>query len=642
MKRLIPKNIRHQILLVVLIAMLPHFIYLSLWSDGSPIHLFAILLTTLIPLYFAWFLGEYFVASRLKRIIAVAESFASGNLEGRTGFSQERGEIGQLARALDQLGDNLARANEQRLSYEEEVKAATESLKESENKHRLLFENAGDAIVIHNDKKLLAVNRVACESLGYTQDELLSLSPGDIDTPEQYKFLPARFRKLVEDGHITFETEHLRKDRSILPIEATARIITWDGESAVLAVCRDICERKQMEQERVLLQQKMLNAQKFESLSTLAGGIAHDFNNILTTVIGDTELALMQLKKKQSPRENLERVEKAALRAARLSQQMLAYSGRGIFSIDNIDLNKFVSELMPLLEASICKNATLLLMPQSEIPMIDADTTQLRQIIMNLATNASEAIGQRRGTIAISTGTKYCDQDFLEGNWLYESMYEGKYVYLEVSDTGCGMSTETMKKCFDPFFTTRFTGRGLGLSAVHGIVRGHNGFIKVESKLDIGTRFRLFFPVGKTDVATPIKSCVSEEITYSGAVLLVDDEASVRRTTKQMLESLGFEVITASDGLFGIERFKERSDWRLVILDLTMPGMDGESCFIELQKLDPGVIVIISSGYSEQEVSRKFIGKGKIGFLQKPYSFAELRGAIGNVGNVSTETLEDT
>jgi CheY-like chemotaxis protein len=262
---------------------------------------------------------------------------------------------------------------------------------------------------------------------------------------------------------------------------------------------------------------------------------------------------------------------------------------------------------------------------------VEADATQLRQIIMNLVINASEAIGDRSGVIAITTGCMDCVRNNLKDIWLDENLDDGLYVYLEIADTGCGMDRATLAKLFDPFFTTKFTGRGLGMSAVLGIVRGHKGAIKVDSEPGKGTTFKILLPTSGNPAGLINSESRKDDWHGSGTVLLVDDEETIRDIGAELLNELGFATITAEDGRAALEVFKKTPDIAFVILDLTMPHMDGEQCFRELRQLRPGIKVIISSGYNEQEVSQKFVGKGLAGFIQKPYRLSALKEVIRNI-----------
>jgi len=397
---------------------------------------------------------------------------------------------------------------------------------------------------------------------------------------------------------------------------------------SLLGITRDITERKRSEDERVNLEKQILHAQKLESLGVLAGGIAHDFNNILTTIIGNADLALMKINPESPAIDNLQRIEKASARAADLAKQMLAYSGKGKFVISNHDINGLLEEMLHILQVSISKKAVLRLNLAQSLPPVEADATQIRQIIMNLVINASEAIADKSGIIAITTGCMDCDCNYLKGVWVDENISEGPYVFIEIADTGCGMDKETLSKLFDPFFTTKFTGRGLGMAAVLGIVRGHKGAVKVYSEPGKGSTFKILLPASSKPAEILNNDLRNDHWKGSGTVLLVDDEETVRGIGAEMLKELGFGVLTANDGREAIATYKSNTDINFVILDLTMPHLDGEQCFRELRMLNPDVKVIMSSGFSELEVTQKFVGKGLAGFIQKPYKFSLFREGI--------------
>jgi PAS domain S-box-containing protein len=397
-----------------------------------------------------------------------------------------------------------------------------------------------------------------------------------------------------------------------------------------------IAEIKQAQREKLALERKMLYAQKLESLGVLAGGIAHDFNNILAAILGNADLALYDLPTMSPVRGNLQAIVEASKRAAEISKQMLAYSGKGQFIIEPIDAGIIIREMAHLLEVSISKNAVINYNLLDNLPTFDGDVTQIRQVIMNLITNASEAIGDKGGFITLSTGVIFCDRAYLDSvnevlrASLDEPLPEGIYIYIEVADTGCGMDAETIGKIFDPFFTTKFTGRGLGMSAVLGIVIGHKGAIKISSDVDEGTTFTILFPANEpSDNRLAVN--MNDEVGWnewrgSGTVLIVDDEETVRAVGEQMLDRMGFSVLTASDGREALKLFSEHTEEIVcVLLDLTMPLMNGEEVFSAMRRLNPGVKVVLCSGYNEQDATQRFAGKGLAGFIQKPYGMAVLQ-----------------
>jgi two-component system cell cycle sensor histidine kinase/response regulator CckA len=405
-----------------------------------------------------------------------------------------------------------------------------------------------------------------------------------------------------------------------------------DAEGRVTGVIehvKDVTARVQAEEEGRRLEAQVLHVQKLESLGVLAGGIAHDFNNLLMGILGNADLALQEMSPVAPGRAFLLEIEKASRRAADLCRQMLAYSGKGRFVVEPIDLSELVEEMAHLLQVSVSKKAVLRVHFASGLPPVMADATQLRQVIMNLITNASEAIGDRSGVISIATGLMECDRAYFRGSVLDENLPEGAYAFLEVTDTGVGMTPETLARIFDPFFTTKFQGRGLGLSAVLGIVRGHRGAVKVYTEPGKGSTFKVLLPAARE--ALPLRrgkpAAPSAAGTPGGAtVLLADDDPTIRSVGKAMLEKLGYAVLLARDGTEALEIFRSRArDVGAVLLDLTMPSMDGEECFRELRRIRGDVRVILSSGYNEQEVVQRFTGKGLAGFIQKPYVMAALR-----------------
>jgi len=411
------------------------------------------------------------------------------------------------------------------------------------------------------------------------------------------------------------------------------------------ALQKEMAERQRAEEERRKLEVQLQQTQKLESLGVLAGGIAHDFNNLLMGILGHADLALLELPAGSSAWHLITEAINGARRAAELTKQMLAYSGKGRFVVEPLNLSNLTEDMTRLLQISISKKCLLNYTFTPDLPAVGADPAQMRQIIMNLIINASEAIGDRSGAIAVSTGVMPCDRAYLSETYLGVNLPEGQYVYLEVADTGCGMTPETQAKIFDPFFTTKFVGRGLGLSAVLGIVRGHQGALKVSSEPGKGTTFKVLFPA----TAQPAKADARPELGTkewrgSGTVLIVDDEAVSRLVACRMMQTMGFTVLAAADGREGVEVFRrESARIRLVLLDLTMPHLDGDEAFREMKRIRDTVKAILTSGYNEQTATSQLEGKGLAAFIQKPYHFEELRSVVRRVlenerdGNVRAE-----
>ena len=390
--------------------------------------------------------------------------------------------------------------------------------------------------------------------------------------------------------------------------------------------------RRLAEEVRQKFEAKVQQAQKLESLGVLAGGIAHDFNNLLTAILGNANLALMDLAPESSARDNLRSIEEASCRAAELCRQMLAYAGLNRFVAEPVNLSRLVQELMHLLHVSISKKALLRCVLAEDLPAIEADPAQLRQVAMNLIINASEAIGEAEGVIAIFTGTMQCEEAYLRECHPAGSLACGRYVYLEVIDTGCGMDPEALARIFDPFYTTKFSGRGLGLASVLGIVRQHRGNLRVESVPGRGTTFRVLFPASDKAAAPADTDGLPAAWQGTGTILLVDDEAPVRNVATKMLERCGFSVLIASDGYEAVEQFREHSEEiACVLLDFAMPRMDGEETYRELRRLRRDVPIVLASGYSAFDVQTRFPDGGLAGFIEKPYELQKLGATLRDV-----------
>jgi len=298
--------------------------------------------------------------------------------------------------------------------------------------------------------------------------------------------------------------------------------------------------------------------------------------------------------------------------------------------VEVVGLNEIVEEMASLLHVSIAKTAALRFGLALDLPPIEADVTQIRQVVMNLITNASEAIGDHAGVISISTGPIECDRAYLDEAKVDVELPEGQYVYLDVSDTGCGMDKETQQRVFDPFFTTKFTGRGLGMAAVLGIVRSHKGAIRIYSELGKGTTFKILLPASERQPEpAPDASAGIQGWRGSGAVLLADDDENVRYLSQRVLEHAGFHVLTAENGEEAVKVFRDHADEIVcVLLDLTMPVLGGEDALRQLRRIRKDVPVVLSSGYNEEEVVSRFAGKGLSGFVQKPYTVPQLLSAL--------------
>jgi PAS domain S-box-containing protein len=419
-----------------------------------------------------------------------------------------------------------------------------------------------------------------------------------------------------------------RPDGSVRWLTSAGKAITAHsgrdgGESfRIVGNVRDVTEEKQS-------QESLRETQKLESLGLLAGGIAHDFNNLLTGVIGSASLLAEDLSPRSPEAELVRGLREAAERMSRLTSQMLAYSGRGHFVIESLDLSSQVSQIMSLIRASALKNVEVRLNLAERLPAIDADVSQLQQVVMNLVINAAEAVGSRSGYVEVSTSAQTVGEEELKANLTRQTVAPGEFVVLTVTDNGSGMDAATCARIFDPFFSTKFTGRGLGLSSVLGIVRGHRGLLTVKSRPGEGTTFRVFFPAG----ARPVQAvpAVAESEQGEGTILVVDDEEIVRRVASAALMRQGYRILTASNGLEAIEVYaKGPGAIDVVLLDMTMPVMGGEETLRRLAAMNPAVVVVAMSGFDEREAKSRF-GSGIAGFVHKPFSVSQLGASIAAV-----------
>ena len=539
-----------------------------------------------------------------------------------------------------QVRTRTARIAEANRELEREVaerRKAEEALRDAKDTLTALIEASPAAIVAFDPQMRIRLwNRAAERLFGCRREEVIGRRAPYVPQDSRDEIEALLRRAFAGEPAQGEELAFRGRDGALVEISVSTAPVPGPagGIHEVIAIILDITGRKRAERERRALEEKIQKTQKLESLGVLAGGIAHDFNNLLMGILGNADLALLRMPPESPGRPNVQAIDTAAQRAADLTNQLLAYSGAGRFVVERVDLNRLVEETAGLLRTVISKKVVLRFALAPDLPPVEADATQIRQVVMNLITNASEAIEDRNGMVTVSTGVLEADRAYLSGTYLDESLPEGRYVYLEVSDTGCGMDEETRARIFDPFFTTKFTGRGLGLAAVLGIVRGHGGAIKVYSEPGRGTSVKVLLPEALGSIRESPEGPGSGRETWRGRglVLVVDDDAPVRQVAAMMLEDAGFRVLQAADGREGVELFRSYAEEiAAVLLDLTMPRMSGEEAFREMRRIRPDVPVILSSGYNEQDATNRFAGKGIAGFIQKPYRSADLLAEIRKV-----------
>ncbi len=518
-----------------------------------------------------------------------------------------------------------------------ERKLVEDALRKKTEALDTLVENVSQGIILTGpDLRVAAFNKRLLELLELPES-LLAGSPHCsviIDYAERMGRLPA-------DSVRRARADILRNDSFVKEFKYCGRTLETRNSPLVgggfVRTFTDLTERARAEEERLRMERDLLQAQKLESLGILAGGIAHDFNNLLLAIQGNIELAKAGVDARD--RELFRRLsdaENAAMRAADLTRQMLAYSGQGSLQVRPLQLNSLVEEMLSLLEVSISKSVELELDLMEGLPLVMGDSSQLQQIVMNLIVNASEAMEGQPGVVKVSTSFRLCDARDLAESRLDEKPAPGPYVCFEVSDNGCGMDEATQRRLFEPFFTTKFTGRGLGMSAVLGIMRRHKGAIVMRSRKGEGSSFSMLFPEAPCQASQEMPDSRSgaglgdELPPLSGRALVVDDEAMLRDLCASMLKSFGLEAVCASSGDEALNIYKEapQGHFSCVLLDLTMPGKDGVAVFGMLREADPSVRVVMASGYSQEDVSRKLEGMGVAGYVQKPFMLSTLRGEL--------------
>ena len=550
----------------------------------------------------------------------------------RIRHEQMEGEVFLRAQQLQQLNRQLRAANEQlALLRDRDSAAAQKALAESELRYRTLIA-ATTSIVWTRDAGGAFVDPQPSWSAytGQTPDEYMGFGWLDAIHPEDRERVRQCWRQAAAPPAPRFEMETriwsaasnrfcYFMGRGAPVQDLNSQVKEWMGTET------DIDDRKRIEEQ-------LRHTAKLESLGVLAGGIAHDFNNLLTGILGNASQALEIFQPRNAAdKAVLENIVGASERAAHLTRQMLAYSGRGNFLIRDVDLSDLVRGISVLVQSSIPKTVHLRLELRDRLPCIQVDPGQMQQVVMNLIINGAEAIPETAdGVVTVTTQTQTVDEEYARNFDMAYSLQPGLYVALEVHDNGSGMTAETQRKIFDPFFTTKFHGRGLGLSAVQGIVRGHKGALRVYSEPGHGTTFKILFPAsGATAPETVAEQKQAHRSHRTGTVLVIDDEELVRKTITAVLERGGYSVVTAHDGQAGVDVFREMPDRvELVILDLTMPTMNGEETMRHLRALRPHIPVILSSGYNQVEATRKFVGKGLASFLQKPFTVSQLMNAV--------------
>ncbi|GAB4201820.1 MAG: hypothetical protein OHK0013_14330 [Sandaracinaceae bacterium] len=481
------------------------------------------------------------------------------------------------------------------------------------------------------------VSANAFEVFGHTAEAFLrgDVAYAAVIHPDDLDRVAREAMEASESGSSSFAHEPYRirhRDGSIRWLYDFTRVLRDERGAAThfLGYVIDVTARVEAEAQARELERRLLHAQKLESLGVLAGGVAHDFNNLLTGILGHASLARRQLRESGSPAlEAIEQIELLARSAADLTRQLLAYSGRGSFVVRPVDVGEIAREFVTMLGVALPRNAVLELDLAPSLPAVEADRGQMEQVVLNLLTNAGESLEGAAGTVRVRTRVEVLGADRLTADPGQPERAPGRYVVLEVSDTGCGMPEEVQRRLYDPFFTTKGAGRGLGMSAVQGIVHGHGGFVRVRSAPGRGTTFEIFLPATSTPTERPPPTMPVVGRPARGTVLVIDDEHSIRSSLDRLLRHLGYRAILAADGAEGLAEFvAHRDEIVAVLLDLTMPAMSGFETLEALRARSSTVPILLTSGYGDAATSG---AAGATGFLPKPYGIEELERTLASV-----------
>ncbi len=518
---------------------------------------------------------------------------------------------------------------------------AEEEFARLSRQQKLIFDSAAEGIIgLDAHGHIAFVNPAAAEAIGCQTTDLIGLTGHEAllaadATDSACPELSCPICAVLQHGRdqVRGETEFRRKDGTSFPVEFSATAIR-DGGTLVGAglLFRDVTEQRRAAEQRRLLETQMQQAQKLESLGLLAGGIAHDLNNMLAGIQGHASLALAEVPEETRVGERLRRIVGACERAAKVIQQILAYSGQISGEPTVLDLNEQIEEMTEFMRAAVPRTITLDVRLVPELPRIEADSGQLQQVITNLLVNAVEAIGDRTGRITVSTSLTFLSEEEIRRDFSGQNIEPGPYATLCVEDTGCGMAPETMKRIFEPFYSQKGPGRGLGLSAMHGVIRAQHGAVRVESELGKGSRFIVVFPALRQPAHADQPAEPDRHVHAGTTVLVIDDEDEVRDVIRDMLSYRGMRVLTAGEGEGGVELFRQHADEiDVVLLDMTMPGMSGGEVFERIIEIRPDTKVIISSGYSTESVSSRFGQRKPAGFVHKPFTADTLMQGISEV-----------
>ena len=602
-----------------LLIILQHSIFAGLHNAGLPVHFF--------PEQYVGFTKLFYHFGIALAHVALCGYWAHLLRQQTLGDSWRRRLLRQDQEMLEEQLAQL-RASESALTE------TTDALLEASRQQRAILDNSSDLMWVKDPAgRYAAVNPAFAAAKGRPMHEIEGRTSAELGESAVGRALTtleneALGRRLPLTREVA--VPHGDSER-ILEITITPISDEQGAPHGLTGTARDVTDRRRSEAEQQRHAARMQDAQKLESLGLLAGGVAHDFNNLLGVIQANAELARADLPPGSPARESFAEIERSTHRAADLTRQMLAYAGMGRVSIEPVDLSELVRGTAELLRTVVSKKVELRLELADGLPAVEADATQLRQVVMNLISNASDAIGDVTGLITLRTSGVRLRRGELELPHGQEALDPGQYVLIEVTDTGCGMTPETRARIFDPFFTTKFVGRGLGLAAVLGILRAHGGVIDIDSEEGHGSTFRVYLPAGvhtaRTLERTPASSAFPAGV-VGGTILVVDDEPTLRALSQRVFERAGFEVLGAADGVEALQLIDDGLEPAGVLLDMLMPRMNGEETLRALRERRPKLPILLTSGFSEAVAAQRLLDTTGVSFLQKPFGAKQVVDAM--------------
>jgi len=521
-----------------------------------------------------------------------------------------------------------------------EKKRYKDDLLQSKITYRGILNSISEMVYIQDENgRFLFINETVEKTYGYPREEFIGNTPDFLSAPGMNDMSVAEnAARLAFNGTPqTFEFWGITRSGKVFPKEVCMSQGTYFGKKAVITVARDISERKKAETEKIEVQKKLLHSQKLESIGVLAGGIAHDFNNLLAAILGNLEYLFFKEIEDPEILHHISNAKEGVSKAALLTRQLLAYSGKSSYDIKKLDINALIKGNLELFRTIIGKNINFQTDLSNDLNTVNGDESQLQQVVMNLLTNASEAIGKEAGTIRLITGREYLDDAALRLNRLPQNPACGNFTFIQISDTGCGMTESVLERIFEPFFTTKFTGRGLGMASMLGIIEAHKGALFINSEPGRGSSFKVLLPslqIGEKKKNGPVKKerYLNKIPKFKGTLIMADDEDMVLLIGSEIVEKFGFKVLKAGNGQAALDLFKAHAG-RIdgVLLDMTMPVMDGPTAAKAIREIDASIPILIISGFDGSDQSIDLASIKHNGFIHKPFRIEELSDALNLV-----------